>query len=437
MFNRLVSVSLATAFLASGSAFAAGFEKAIMWGGRSAGLGGIASPYVQGPQALYFNPAGLVSDKVGQGVDLNITAIQSQFKGPIDNSNTIAESEKKISTPFGLIYGATLNEDFGFGVGAYVSAGSQAKYEDITIAGIGAPANTAVGQKVETELTVVELAAGAGYKIMPNLRVGAAYRVSFVSGNFAFIQRGASNSVVNAFVEDLEGVNALGYKLGAQYDLSENTKLGLSYRSQVDFEAKGKFGGTVKSTLSASYFPIDANNATAKSTLPQALTLGAQHKFGADWDFLAEYVWTQYSRVEHITLDGAVTRSGGTSIGVPDAGDLETQWKDQHQLKLAGEWHAMQLPVRFGYIWTSQVTSDDWGRAAFTPPGVAHTITLGTAYNFGESFKLDGALDYTTVSGEGNGTAAGTTGTDPNKDIRAGKFETTAVALHLGLSYTF
>lgn len=434
MFNRLISVSLAAAFMASGSAFASGFEKAIMWGGRSAGLGGIASPYIQGPQALYFNPAGLVSDKVGQGVDLNITAIQSQFKGPIDNSNTIAESEKKISTPFGLIYGATLNEDFGFGIGGYVSAGSQAKYDDVTIASVSAPANTAVGQKVETELTVVELAAGAGYKIMPNLRVGASYRVSFVSGQFAFIQRGASNAVVNATVEDLEGINALGYRLGAQYDLGENTKLGLSYRSQVDFVAKGKFGGTVKSPLSASYFPIDANNATAKSTLPQAVNLGAQHKFGADWDFLAEYVWTQYSRVEHITLDGAVTRSGGTVVAT-DAGDLETQWKDQHQLKLAGEWHAMMMPVRFGYIWTSQVTPDDWGRAAFTPPGVAHTITLGTGYNFGESFKLDGALDYTTVSGEGNGTAAGTAG--PGTDIRAGKYETDAIALHLGLSYTF
>jgi long-chain fatty acid transport protein len=433
MFNRLMIISMATAFMACGSAFAAGFEKAIMWGGRTAGVGGIASPYIQGPQALYFNPAGLVSDKVGQGVDLNITAIQSQFKGPIDNSNTVAESEKKITTPFGLIYGATLNEDFGFGIGGYVSAGSQAKFDDITISATG-PTNTAEGQKVETELTVVELAAGAAYKIMPNLRIGAAYRVSFVSGQFAFIQRGASNAVVNATIEDLEGVNALGYKIGAQYDLSENTKLGLSYRSETNLEAKGKFGGTVKSPLSASYFPIDPNNATAKTTLPQALTLGAQHKFGADWDFLAEYVWTQYSRVEHITLDGAVTRSGGTAVAA-DAGDLETQWRDQHQVKLGGEWHAMMMPVRFGYIWTSQVTSDDFGRASFTPPGIAHTITLGTAYNFGESFKLDGALDYTTVSGEGNGAAAGTT--SAGSDIRAGKFETTAVALHLGVSYSF
>ncbi len=48
---------LVIAALAGSSAFGSGFEKAIMFGGRAAGIGGIATPYIQGPQSLYFNPA--------------------------------------------------------------------------------------------------------------------------------------------------------------------------------------------------------------------------------------------------------------------------------------------------------------------------------------------------------------------------------------------
>ena len=57
----------------AGQASASGFEKSIMIGGKSAGLAGIATPWVQGAEALYFNPAGLASDKPGGEVALDIS----------------------------------------------------------------------------------------------------------------------------------------------------------------------------------------------------------------------------------------------------------------------------------------------------------------------------------------------------------------------------
>lgn len=191
MFHRIATASWAAACLLSATAYASGYEKAIMFGGRSAGIAGIASPYIQGPLALYFNPAGLVSDKEGHAVNADISALQSRFKGPIDNTNEPIESDKKLLTPFGVFYGITTDPKMGFGFGVYSSAGSQAKFENLTIG------NT-TGNKVETDLQVVEVAGGFGYRLMPNLKVGAAYRILMTSGNFSFVTRTASpNAVIN------------------------------------------------------------------------------------------------------------------------------------------------------------------------------------------------------------------------------------------------
>src|SRR4051812_13441628 len=112
--------------LVSSQLFAAGFEKSISWGGQTSGVAGIGSPYIQGSQALFFNPAGLASDRVGQDVSFNISPTSPTFTGPINNANYVETSQNTIITPFGLIYGNTLTEHLGIGIGAFVSGGSKA-----------------------------------------------------------------------------------------------------------------------------------------------------------------------------------------------------------------------------------------------------------------------------------------------------------------------
>jgi hypothetical protein len=80
--NGLAIVAIGFTGLMGTSANAAGFEKSIVWGGRSSGVAGIATPYIQGADALYFNPAGLAGDKEGQTLSFNISPTQSSFKGP-------------------------------------------------------------------------------------------------------------------------------------------------------------------------------------------------------------------------------------------------------------------------------------------------------------------------------------------------------------------
>jgi len=285
---------------------------------------------------------------------------------------------------------------------------------------------------VKTDLQVVEIAGGVGYRVNDKLKLGAAWRVVMAEADFAFVQRGPGPSLLEVQVQDLEDTRYDGFKLGAQYKVTEDTMLGFSYRSQVKLEATGKFGGQANLPGPATQ-SLDSTDATAKTTFPMAATLGVQHNLNENWRLLGEYVWTQYSKVDKIVVEGTVSRGGGTFVASNPA--IRQDWKDQHNIRLASEYLGWSAPIRFGYVWTSQVTNDKYARAAFTPPGDAHTLTLGSGYTLAESFQLDGGLEYTWLSGNGEGAAAGASG--PGNDIRAGKYETNAYALHLGVTYMF
>ncbi|RZI55205.1 MAG: hypothetical protein EOP14_06905, partial [Pseudomonas sp.] len=428
--------------------FAAGYEKSIMWGGRTASQAGISTSYIMGADALYFNPAGLVAAAPGSQVSLNVSPVWSSFEGPYNNQNETVESKTGLSTPLGLIYSNSINDKLAFGVGGFISGGSRVEYDAISFPGLdGSP-------QTKTDLQIGEISAGVAYKITDTLKIGAAYRYVMAKADFSFFNRayspggaglppaGTFLGVANAKLTDLKD-EASAFRLGAQWAMSENTHFGFTYRSSVDLDAKGRIGGQfIRNTTSG----IPANSAiadaeaTASTTFPQAVTIGADHKFNDAWKGLVEVAWTQYSKVEAIPVTTSTTTLGGAvAINNPQ---LTQDWKDQWNARLGGEYAGFSWPIRFGYGFTSQVTNSDWARPTFTPPGVSHTLTAGSGQAFalwGQALEFNGAAEYTFVSGDGTGRAAGdnTPAAGERPNIRAGEHKTSSVAAHLGLAYNF
>lgn len=406
--------------------FAAGYEKSIMWGGRTGSVAGISTSYIQGSESLYFNPAGIVSSAPGQDISLNVSPVWSQFEGPYNNQNEIAESKKGLSTPLGLIYGNTLNDKWGFAVGGFISGGSKVSYEDVKFA---APLALSTAD-AETDLQIGEYSAGVGYKINDQWKIGASYRYVMAKADFSFIQRAAGgNALANIKLSNLED-QISAFRIGTQWAPSEKTHVGLTYRSEAKLAAEGNARTDVYSAGGGGALASSTDNgtATANTVFPQAITLGADHMINETWTGLAEIAWTNYSKVENITVNNAV-------LGNPVVGQ---DWKDQYNLRLGGIYSGWAWPVRFGYGFTSQVTNDDFARPTFTPPGASHTLTAGSGTEFelmGQKMAFNGAGEYTFVEGDANGAASGNGAV--GTDIRAGKHKTSSYALHLGLAYMF
>ncbi|MBX3021665.1 MAG: outer membrane protein transport protein [Bdellovibrionales bacterium] len=411
------TLGLCAAFVMGAQAGAAGFEKSIMFGGKTSGIAGIGTPQMQGADALYFNPAGLATDKVGHEVTLNVSPTWPKFKAPVASNDTQMTSETVTVLPASLMYQHSLNEDWGLGIGLYSSGGTEAKYDNISLSPL-------VGTPVaKAELQVIELALGAGYKISDAWKVGVSYRIINATGEFGFLSPYPPPSyagVANTILKDVNGTNYAAFKVGAQYKMSESTTLGFTYRSDAQFKAKAKADLNVHA---GSLTPA-AKDADVKllATLPDAYTIGVKHVLSENWNLYGEYVYTVYSRMQTAQIEGKIAALNNPAI--------EFGWKDQTNVRLAGEYLGLSAPIRFGYIYTSAVTDKQFAKAYFAPPGPAHTLTLGSGMNFGETMSLNGGLEYTWASADA-GTSPKSVGT------KTGTYAVTEYALHVGLSYGF
>jgi long-chain fatty acid transport protein len=417
-----IAASAGVAFAASNS-FAAGFEKSVMWGAESAGKAGIAAPYIQGSDAIYFNPAGLVTAKPGQSLGVNVSPTSAQFEGVINNTNDKVSSDRSLTFPFGLTYGYS-EADWGIGVGAFVSGGNNVEYKDVSFGPGYKPS-------VKTMIQLIELSAGGAYRVNDKLKLGLGWRVAMAQADFAFVTRTSTPTVVaNTTLSGLKDTQALAFRAGAQYKLDDATELGLTFRSEVNFDVKGKAQATAFSSASGAVVATGAeNDATAHTTFPMMIALSGLHHLNENWDLLAQYDWIQYSRVGELVVDSTTFATTGNQTR------LKTDWRDQHTIRLAAEYKT-PWPVRFGYIYSTAVTNPDYARPTFTAPGPGQAISVGTGRAFGNDLRVDGALEYTWAKGEVTGQAASGTST-AGTDIRNGDYMSSAYVAHLGLTWMF
>ncbi|MCM2281304.1 MAG: outer membrane protein transport protein [Bdellovibrionaceae bacterium] len=409
--------------LTMNDAFGAGYEKNIMWSGRHGGQAGASLSTVEGSEALYWNPAGLVSSRLGHDVTLNLSPTYSRFQGSISSDGENRKSDEQYILPFGLMYGSTRSEKWGWGIGSYASGGTTAKYENVPIGAF------TLRPTIESKIQLIEVAAGAGYRVNEQWQLGVAWRAGFVSAKLssaaatAFTVPAAGVALTASQIDDLEGEELVGLKLGAQYRPSEVWGLGLSFRTEYDFELDGTATGQRETTLApGSVTTLAGGPATVKSRFPMQLNFGGHWNIVPDaWRAYAEYGFTQYSRVK--TLEINATLSGAA---LPN---IAQNWKDQHHVRLAGEFLRTNWPVRFGYVFTSQVVPESDARATFSAPGTGHTLTLGTGRDvMADRLHVDMALESSWITGDVSPTAS---------PAQGGDYETIGYALHLGAAYLF
>lgn len=445
--------------LVSAVAFGSGYEKSIFWGAKYGGLAGSGAAGVTGSDSIFYNPAGLVNSSETGDIVFNLSNSSSQFKGPVVPSTNVVmapasspgtptvapftyankqESSTKESAMIPAItYAMKLNDAWSFGLGYYVVGGARANYEDVDFA----PRNYKA--KVGSEITITEFSVGAGYKVSDSFRLGLGVRYTMLTAGFssvAFIPAtapftGAQGAVANVDIKDINSANLDSIRFGAQWDVSETTKLGLVVRTDTNVSKTAKASGTANicttSCQQNTTLVIPESDVKVKTMLPMQVNLGIEQKLSDSWTLFGELGQTQYSKIQKVDLDGNLTVAGNTVA----ISDIEQKWKDQMTAKLAGQYAGFSWPVRFGYIYTSEVSSKDYARASFTPPGVAATYTLGTGqtFAFGNNSVLDFnlAIDVTSVKGDTSGI-----GPQPLYTPK-GTHEVSATGIHTGFAYRF
>lgn len=415
--HAIVAGTVLSSLMASSTVLASGFEKSILWSGKYAGQGNAAVSTAKGAEALYFNPAGLAG-AAGTELSVNISPTFSTFHGPVATANTTVDGKQTFSPVFGAMASYAVNDKLGIGVGSYVAGGAKAEYEN---AAVTAPLTIKLNPK--TELTAVEYAAGAGYEVMPGLKVGASVRYTQVSAALTSASMLNATTIGELALTDLKGSKFGGYRLGASYD-GGNWGLGLNYRSAVEFSTNGS--GTIRYESALAPGTINTGtitNPTVASQLPAQLSLGGHYAVSDALKLAAEYVWTDYHKVAALDLGGTLPAAlGGASLS-----DLTLNFSNQSNLRLGASYAMGDMTLRGGYVYTTQVTPVDLARPTLTPPGPAHSITAGVGKALNANMDINVAGEYSTVSGTGTGNTTAQT--------KAGDYKASGYMFHTGVTY--
>ena len=349
---------------------ASGLDLPTLYSARHAALGGAAVGYVDDPSALFHNPAGLL------GIErLSLLVDVSTFVGTLESNPGYANQDASTGAAvapvpmFGLGY--RLSSRIALGLAAYPSGAAGGEFHYVNSAGV---------RTIDSlSALLVEVTPGISVEVLPTLRVGLGYRLTFL--RFARIS-GAEENPTKVNV-DLLGSNATGLRAGVQWQPLPQLSLGAAYRHRVDL---------VASAATGTLLGAQARNIDATLTVPAKLSVGSRFDYGrlglvGD----AEYIFNSQNQSLQMT---AQLPSQNSMLDVP----FVFRWDDSIVLKAGAEWHLRpQLAARVGYAFDGHATNRHFPSAFTSPPVDAHYATAGFGWQAGSSrFDVAGVYRFNT-----------------------------------------
>jgi long-chain fatty acid transport protein len=164
-----------------------------------------------------------------------------------------------------------------------------------------------------------------------------------------------------------------GYNVGLMLEPSDNTRLGLHYRSSVEL----KLDGDVK--ISGPYLN-QKQDAKLTIQLPDSLSVSGYHAINSKWAIMADYTWTQWSRIK--TLD----------IKLEDGSRSEAKWNydDSSRYSIGTEYtHNNKWKYRAGLALDQTPVPDDSDRSPRVPDADRTWLSLGLTYSHTRNLSFD------------------------------------------------
>jgi long-chain fatty acid transport protein len=358
-------------------------------GARAVGMGGAFVANASDPSAVYYNPAGLTSQK---GINLllggNLIIPSTTFKGPLP-STTETPTNSQVFTPINLYGTYQVNDQIVVGLGVFNPFGLGTEWPDLwgqAASGIYEGSRSSVKADVQTWYINPSVA----YKVNDELSIGIG--VSYVYGSVKLIKKGYLP--LPAYVTaTLDGTGS-GYNVnvGILYRPIDEVTVGLSYRTttKIDFSGDMKFTD-VPATLT-SFFP----GGTGKATLPMpgTLQIGVAYKATEELTLEGDLQYIQWSEYDKLSLDVQPV------VNLPPAyGGAQTQgpltypknWVDNVILRGGAEYELdPQTTLRGGVILdlTPQPPSMT---EPMLPDADRLDISIGGSYKINDKVSIDAA----------------------------------------------
>lgn len=301
--TRLQAVTALAAVSMSSGAFAAGYKLPE----TSTNATALSAAYIanaSGPDASYYNPAGMALNEDGGQIQADLTLVHLpsiKFEGTqtIPGVGTLPASDdsKKENIPIPTLhYVSPYIGNTRFGLSVVAPGGLSKRW-----------GGYAASSAEEFTLKIVEINPTIGYRINDRLAVGGGLRLVYTDG----VVKSAAPAALGGLTRDLTGDSIdFGYNLAVHFEPSDRLALSATYRSKVDL--------TVKGDAELSDVAGLAYDGGAKVTIPLPAALALAAAFDVTNDTTLEFVFerTYWGSYEELDFDysGTITSLGGAAL---------------------------------------------------------------------------------------------------------------------------
>lgn len=353
--NRLATglMLMGCAPFASAAGFALIEQNASGLGNAYAGQAAAATD----ASTIFFNPAGMTLLPDRQLVLAgHLIKPQAEFTG----TSTIGGGDGGDAGGLALVpnayYAFRLTPDVHLGIGMNAPFGLATKY-DSTWAGRT--------QAIKSELKTVNLNPSIAWKASNTLSLGAGLSLQYAE---ATLTNASAFGLATVKGDDV----SWGFNLGALWHVNDATRIGLAYRSEVDY--------TLEGTVTFSGLPAGNGPVTADATLPDSASLSLFHKLNERWNLLADVTWTSWSDFDELRI----VRTSGVVVGL-----TPENWDDSFRYSVGANYHLNdKLTLRGGVAYDETPVSDVY-RTARIPDESRTWIAVGAQYRLSERSKID------------------------------------------------
>lgn len=400
---------------ASSSAFASGFalleQSASRLGSAFAGTAAAADD----ASTIFYNPAGLAKL---DGTQLLVVAsgisISSEFN---NNGGSQAAFGQTLGGEGGdagdwnavpaIYFALPLNEQFAFGFGVNAPFGLKTEYDNGWMGRF-----QALNSEVKT------------YNFNPSLSWRANEKLSFgIGANYQRIQaeltnslnytavvaqvlqaRAAAGQITPGQAQALIGQNlglqgttavrgddaAWGFDVGMLYEFSPDTRVGVSYRSSVDYTLEGavRFAPPTSANTIGNSIIVGASAAGQQLAngpvrldleLPDSATASLYHRMGKV-ELLADVAWTGWSSIQELRI----VRDNGTVLSV-----TPERWEDTWRYAIGATYQLSDAFKLRGGVAYDETNVPENNRTARLPDSDRTWLALGAQWNPGGSLVVD------------------------------------------------
>ncbi|MFQ1733015.1 outer membrane protein transport protein [Aeromonas veronii] len=382
------SLIAATIALATGQVHAAAFQlnehSASGLGRAYAGEAAIAD----NASVLARNPAAMTTfDKMAVSVSGTYIKPDVDVDGAINrvdaNGNKLAKltdaSESGIA-PAAFVPAAyfiqPLNDQWAWGIGLFSNYGLSTEYPETFPAGAGAG---------NTELMTFNINPNIAYRVNEHFSVGAGINAVYGAAElnrFAGYTGTALPKDTN--VAHLKGDTwGFGWNVGTLYEVNENHRFALTYRSQVDMSFDGDFKG-----LTSGNRTVDGN---LKLDLPAQAEFAGYHRLNQQFAVHYSVNWTDWSAFQELKA----TSSGCNTPGQPGVClNKPEKFKDSTRYSIGGTWYINPAwEARLGFAYDNTPIEAEY-RSLSIPDSDRIWYSAGATYHINTDMSVDFGMAY-------------------------------------------